>query len=118
MGPLKWPKLLQVDLRREPAAKHGVSVRCWCVDIDRDWGIVECWNRTLAERLFDHRYAQEMRLPWSTEWVKRLSAVVATLNGEVTQMTGKRPKDAIKDKTVAQVTQLGSKSKKSHQVMA
>ena len=46
-----------------------------------------------------------MRLPSgqrSTEWVKRLPAVVAALNGEVTRLTGKRPSDAIKAKTVAQ----------------
>ena len=52
-----------------------------------------------------HQYAQEMRLPSgqrSTEWDKRLPAVVAALNGEVTRLTGKRPSDAIKAKTVAQ----------------
>ena len=46
-----------------------------------------------------------MRLPSgqrSTEWVKRLPAVVAALNGEVTRLTGKRPSDAIKAKTVVQ----------------
>ena len=32
----------------------------------------------------------------STEWVKRLPAVVAALNGEVTRLTGKKPSDAIK----------------------
>ena len=38
----------------------------------------------------------------TTEWVKRLPAVVAALNGEVTRLTGKRPSDAIKAKTLAQ----------------
>ena len=64
-------------------AKHGVSVRRGHVDIHRDQGIVERWNRTLAERLFGHQYAQEMRLPSSkrlTEWVVRLPAVVSALN--------------------------------------
>ena len=78
-------------------AKHGVQVRRSRVDIHRDQGIVERFNRTLAERLFGHQYAQEMRLPEgvrSTEWVARLPAVVAALNGEVTRLTGKRPKDA------------------------
>ena len=40
-----------------------------------------------------------MRLPLgqrSTEWVARLPSVVATLNGEVTRLTGKKPSDAIK----------------------
>lgn len=111
-GPLKWPKLIQVDPGREfmgavsqLLAKHGVQVRRGRVDIHRDQSIVERWNRTLAERLFRHQYAQEMRLPEdqrSTEWVKRLPAVVSALNGEVTRLTGKRPRDAIKTKSVAQ----------------
>ena len=111
-GPLKWPKLLQVDPGREfmcavsqLLAKHSVQVRRGRVDIHRDQGIVEHWNRTLAERLFGHQYAQEMRLPSgqrSTEWVARLPNVVAALNGEVTRLTGKKPSDAIKVKTVAQ----------------
>jgi len=111
-GPLKWPKLFQVDPGREfmgavnqLLAKHGVSVRRGRVDIHRDQGIVERWNRTLAERLFGHQYAQEMRLPpgeRSTKWVARLPAVVAALNGEITRLTGKTPKDAIRAKRLSQ----------------
>ena len=80
-SPLRWPKLLQVDAGREcmgsvsqMLAKHSVQVRRGRVDIHRDQGIVERFNRTLAERLFGHQYAQEMRLPSgerSTEWTKR-----------------------------------------------
>ncbi|MEW7976220.1 MAG: DDE-type integrase/transposase/recombinase, partial [Candidatus Sedimenticola endophacoides] len=105
-SPLKWPKLLQVDPGREfmgsvsqLLSKHSVKVRRGRVDIHRDQGIVERWNRTLAERLFGHQYAQEMRLPSgqrSTEWVARLPGVVAALNGEVTRLTGKKPSDAIR----------------------
>ena len=54
-GPLKWPKLLQVDPGREfmgavsqLLAKHTVQVRRGRVDIHRDQGILERWNRTLA----------------------------------------------------------------------
>lgn len=111
-GPLKWPNLLQVDPGREfmgavnqLLVKHNVNVRRGRVDVHRDQGIVERFNRTLAERLFGHQYAQEMRLPSgvrSSEWVARLPAVVAALNGEVTQLTGKRPSEAIKVKSVAQ----------------
>ena len=46
-----------------------------------------------------------MRLPSGqrlTEWVARLPTIVATLNGEVTRLTGKMPKDAIKVMSVAQ----------------
>lgn len=111
-SPLGWPRLLQVDPGREfmgavnqMLAKHDVSVRRGRVDIHRDQGIVERFNRTLAERLFGHQYAQEMRLPEghrSTEWVARLPAVIVALNSEATRLTGKKPKDAIKAKTVAQ----------------
>ena len=67
--------------------------------------MVERFSRTLAERLFGHQYAQEMRLPSgerSTEWVKRLPSVVAALNLEVTRLTGKKRSDAIKAKTLTQ----------------
>jgi hypothetical protein len=111
-GPLKWPKLLQVDPGREfmgavnqTLAKHGTEVRRGKVNLHRDQGIVERWNQTLAERLFGAQYTVEMRLPEgerSTEWVKRLPAVVNALNGEVTWLTRKRPADAIKSKTVTQ----------------
>ena len=46
-----------------------------------------------------------MRLPSgqrSTEWVARLPAVVAALNGEVMRLTGKTPKVAIEAMSVAQ----------------
>jgi len=56
---------------------------------------VERFNRTLAERLFGHQYAQEL-LPAargsserSAEWL-------------LTRLTGKKPKDAIRVKTVTQ----------------
>ena len=110
-GPLTWPKLLQVDPGREfmgavsqLLARHNVEVRRGRVDSHRDQGIVERWNRTLSERLFGHQYAQEMRLPVggrSTEWVRRLPTVVSALNGEVTWLTGKRPSEAIKAKSVS-----------------
>ena len=106
------PKLLQVDPGREfmgalsqLLAKHSVQVRRGRVDIHRDQGIVERFYRRLAERLFGHQYAHEMRLQYgerSTEWVKRLLSVVAALNGEMTRITGKRPSDAIMAKTQTQ----------------
>ena len=73
------------------------------VDIHRDQAIVERFNRTLAERLFGHQYAVEMRLTEgqrSTAWVKRLPEVVAALNNEVTSLIGKKPAVAIKEKNV------------------
>ena len=111
-SPLRLPKLLQVDPGREfmgsvsqLLATHSVQVRRGRVDIHRDQGIVERFNRTLAERLYGHQYAQEMRLPSgerSTEWAKRLPSVVAAQNEEVTLLTGKKLSDAIKAKILTQ----------------
>ncbi|MEW8445936.1 MAG: hypothetical protein AB2661_18785, partial [Candidatus Thiodiazotropha sp.] len=88
-------------------AKHSVQVRRGRVEIHRDQGIVERFNRTLAERLFGHQYAQEMRLPSgqrSREWAKRLPAVVAALNGEATRLTGKKPSEAIRARSLLRST--------------
>ena len=79
--------LLQVDPGREfmgavtkGMENHKTYIRRGRVDIHRDQAIVERFNRTLAERVFGHQYAVEMRLPEgqrSTAWVKRLPEVVA-----------------------------------------
>ena len=109
-APLKWPQLLQVDPGREfmgavtkEMENHKTSIRRGRIDIHRDQAIVERFNRTLAERLFGHQYAVEMRLPEgqrSTAWVKRLPEVVAALNNEVTRLIGMKPAAAIKENAV------------------
>ena len=83
---------------------HKTFIRRGRTEIHRDQAIVERFNRTLAERLFGHQYAAEMRLPEgqrSTAWVKRLPEVVWALNNEVTSLTGKKPAVAIREKAVA-----------------
>lgn len=104
-SPLQWPKLLQVDPGREfmgavnkVLKAKGVEIRRGSVH--RHQGIVERFNRTLAERLFSHQYVQEMTKERSTEWVIRLPSVIAALNNEVTRLTGKKPLLAIKAKSV------------------
>jgi len=102
--------MLQVDPGREfmgavtkEMKNHKTFIRRGRVDIHRDQAIVERFNRTLAERLFVHQYAVEMRLPKgqrSTSWVKRLPEVVFALNNEVTSLIGKKPAVAIKEKAV------------------
>ena len=109
-GPLKWPQMLQVDPGREfmgavtkEMENHKTSIRRGHPEIHRDQAIVERFNRTLAERLFGHQYAVEMRLPEgqrSTEWVKRLPSVVSALNNQVTRLIGMKPAAAIKEKNV------------------
>ena len=109
-GPLKWPKILQVDPGREfmgavkkEMENHGVRIRRGNVNVHRDQGIVERFNRSLSERLFSFQYSQEMNLKSSersTEWVKRLPEVVSALNREKTRLTEKRQVDAIKKKVV------------------
>ena len=82
---------------------HKTSIRRGHPEIHRDQAIVERFNRTLAERLFGHQYAVEMRLPegqQSTEWVKRLPSVVSALNNQVTRLIGMKPATAIKEKVV------------------
>lgn len=113
-GPLRWPQLLQVDPGHESMCsvskvmkENGVNTRRGRVDIHRDQGIVEHFNRTLAKRLFSHQYAIEMRLTEgqrSTTWVARLRAVVSALNNEVTRLTGKKPAEAIIEKAVPSVS--------------
>ena len=74
-APSSWRWARVHGLRLSAAGEALCQVRRGRVDIHRDQGIVERFNRTLAERLFGHQYAQEMRLPSgerSTEWVKRL----------------------------------------------
>jgi len=93
-------------------AKHNVQVRRGRVDTHRDQGIVELFNRTLAERLFGAQYAQEMLLTArgsserSSEWVHALPHVVAALNDEVTWLTGRKPSAAIKTRSVTQKPSL------------
>jgi hypothetical protein len=109
-GPLRWPSVLQVDPGREfmgavkkEMSNHNVRIRTGNVNVHRDQGIVERFNRTLSERLFSYQYSQEMNFKSSErslEWVKRLPEVVEALNSEVTRLTGKKPIDAIKEKAV------------------
>ena len=109
---MKWPQLLQVDPGREfmgsvtkVMENNKTAIRRGRTEIHRDQAIVERFNRTLAKRLFGYQYAVEMNMKnndkSSTEWVKRLPEVVSALKNEVTRLTGKKPAEAIKEKSVS-----------------
>ena len=113
---LKWPKLLQVDPGREFMGEvnklmksKNVKIRRGEKALHRSQAIVERFNRTLAEKLFGHQYAQEYlsaaasskssnarSSSRSREWVARLPDVINSLNKESTRLTGKTPLEAIK----------------------
>ena len=113
---LKWPKLLQVDPGREFMGEvnklmksKNVKIRRGETGLHRSQAIVERFNRTLAEKLFGHQYAQEYlsaaasskssnarSSSRSREWVARLPNVINSLNKESTRLTGKTPLEAIK----------------------
>ena len=84
---------------------NKTAIRRGRTEIHRDQAIVERFNRTLAERLFGYQYAVEMNMKnsnqRSTEWVKRLPEVFSALNNEVTRLIGKKPAEAIKEKSVS-----------------
>ena len=110
-GQLKWPRIIKVDPGKEFMAAVNALFKNKKTQIQRGiagnhraQGMVERFNRTLAERLFGHQYAQEMTDPHkrSREWVERLPKVIEALNDETTRLIGLKPKDAIKIKSVKQ----------------
>ena len=125
---LRWPKLLQVDPGREFMGEvnklmksKNVQIRRGKKALHRSQAIVERFNRTLAEKLFGHQYAQEFLSAAATsggsnarskEWVARLPRVITALNKEPTRLIGlKAPLEAIKLSEVKQIS--SSKSTKS-----
>jgi len=110
-SPLMWPQMPQVDPGRKlmgSVTKEMENLKTYIchgsTGIHRDQAIVECFNCTVAERLFGHQYSMEMLLPsgqQSTTWVKRLLNVVEALNNEATGLSGKKRAVAIKDKPVS-----------------
>ena len=62
--------------------KHDVIIQRGDPSQHRSQGIVERFNRTLADRLFTYQYHKELEDPSksSREWVSRLQNVVSSLN--------------------------------------
>ena len=88
----KYLEVTSVKIQRSEANNH------------RAQALVERANRTIAEKLFSHQYAQEMindkNKERSREWVDRLPAVIKSINSGVKRITGTKPVDAIKLKEV------------------
>ena len=109
--PLTYPKTLIVDDGKEfyrdttnLMEKHDVIIQHGDPSQHRSQGIVERFNKTLADRLFTYQYHKELEDPSKSnrEWVSRLQNVVSSLNNEKTRLTGMRPIDAIKQTLVEQ----------------
>ena len=84
--------------------KHDVIIQRGDPSQHRSQGIVERFNRTLADTLFTYQYHKELEDPSkrNREWVSRLQNVVSALNNEKTRLIGMKPVDAIKQTLVEQ----------------
>ena len=109
--PLTYPKTLIVDNGKEfygdmtkLMEKHDVMIQRGDLSQHRSQGIVERFNRTLADRLFSYQYHKELKDPLKSnrEWVSRLQNVVGALNNEKTRLIRMKPVDAIKETLVEQ----------------
>ena len=109
--PLTYPKTLIIDEGSEFRGdttklmdKHDVIIQRSDPSQHRSQGIVERFNRTLADRLFTYQYHKELEDPSKSnrEWVFRLQNVVSSLNNEKTRLIGMKPVDAIKQTLVEQ----------------
>ena len=109
--PLTYPKTLIIDEGSEFRGdttklmdKHDVIIQRSDPSQHRSQGIVERFNRTLADRLFSYQYHKELEDPSKSnrEWVFRLQNVVSALNNEKTRLIGMKPADAIKQTLVEQ----------------
>ena len=108
---LTYPKTLIIDEGSEFRGdttklmeKHDVIIQRGDPSQHRSQGIVERFNRTLADRLFSYQYHKELEDPSksSREWVSRLQNVVSALNNEKTRLIGMKPVNAIKQTLVEQ----------------
>ena len=84
--------------------KHGVMIQRGDPSQHRSQGIVERFNRMLADRLFSYQYHKELVDPSKSnrEWVSRLQNVVSALNNEKTRLIEMKSVNAIRQTLVEQ----------------
>ena len=85
--------------------KHDVIIQHGDPSQYRSQGIMERFNRMLADRLFSYQYHKESEdlSKSNREWVSGLQNVVSALNNEKkTRLIGMKPIDAIKETLVRQ----------------
>ena len=105
---LTYPKKLNIDSGGEFKgevkklfANHNVELIVGEPGNHRAQGIVERFNRTLAEKLFPAQYAKEMIQEHlqvegrSSEWVENLPSIIKVLNESETRLIKQKPIDAI-----------------------
>ena len=118
---LTYPKTIIIDDGKEfygettkLMEKHGLIIPWEDPSQHRLQGIVEKFNRTLADRLFSYQYHKELEDPSKSnkEWVSRLQNVVSALNYEETRLIEMKPIDAIKQ-TLAKQGYGGETRKRS-----
>ena len=108
--PLTYPKTLIIDDEKEfyrdmtkLMEKHDVMIQHKDRRQHRSQGIVERFNRTLADRLFSYQYQKELEdlSKSNRKWVYRLQNFVTALNNEKARLIGMKPVDAIKQTLVS-----------------
>ena len=84
--------------------KHNAIIQRGDPSQHRSQGIMERFNRMLADRLFSYQFHKELEYPSKSnrEWVSRLQNVVIALNNERTRLIEMKPVDAIKQTLVKQ----------------
>ena len=103
--PSSYPKTLIIDDGKEfyrdmtkLMGKHDVMIQRGDPSQHRSQGIVERFNRTLADRLFSYQYHKELEDPSKSnrKSISRLQNVVSALNNERTKLIEMKPVNAIK----------------------
>ena len=106
---LKYPRIIKVDEGSEFKGEvidlmkeHGVRIQRGEPGNHRAQAFAERANRTIADRLYSHQYAQEMLTDKTSRiWKRRLREVVAAINREPRRiLAGEKPSDAVDEDEV------------------